>query len=45
MKAFNLKDVIGDELKRCVSTAERKYRTPKPGTCEAVLTELLEQIK
>lgn len=45
MKAFNLKDAIGDELKRCVSTAERKYRTPKPGTCEAVLTELLKQIK
>ena len=45
MKGFNYISMIDNELKRCTSLAERKYRKPKPGTCEAVLTDLLEQIK
>lgn len=45
MKGFNYISMIDNELKRCTSLVERKYRKPKPGTCEAVLTDLLEQIK
>lgn len=47
--AFNMKDhikMIADDLTKCEQSAEEKYKTEaKPGTFQAVLGELLEQIK